>query len=75
VKEGTFTPKPANKRSIAAKKGWETRRSNAEDIEHATKMWEFEKSGDEAGAIAYLESRTTPVMNAIEARIAQQVAS
>ena len=58
----------ANKRSIAAKKGWETRRSNAEDIEHATKMWEFEKSGDEAGAIAYLESRTTPMWDELKAQ-------
>ena len=54
----------ANKRAIAAKKGWETRRRNAEDIAHACKMHEFEQSGDEAGAIAYLD-----------ARIAQQVAS
>lgn len=54
----------ANERSIAAKKGWETRRRNAEDIAHACKMNEFEQSGDEAGAIAYLD-----------ARIAQQVAS
>ena len=68
VKEGTFTPKPANARSVAAKKGWETRRSNAEDIEHATKMWEFEKSGDEAGAIAYLESRTTPMWDELKAQ-------
>ena len=68
VKEGTFTPKPANARSIAAKKGWETRRSNAEDIEHATKMWEFEKSGDEAGAIAYLESRTSPMWDELKAQ-------
>ena len=29
-----------------------------EDIEHASKMWEFEKSGDKAGAIAYLNART-----------------
>lgn len=42
-----------------------------EDIEHANKMWAFEKSGDTAGAIAYLESRTAPAMKAIEARIAQ----
>lgn len=34
-------------------------RFEQEDIEHASKMWEFEKSGDKAGAIAYLESRTT----------------
>jgi hypothetical protein len=52
------------RRADAAKKGWETRRRNAEDIAHACKMHEFEQSGDEAGAIAYLD-----------ARIAQQVAS
>ena len=76
VKEGTFTPKPsdANNRSVAAKKGWKTRRSNAEDIEHAIKMCEFEESGDREGMLAYLEARTTPEMKAIEARIAQQVA-
>lgn len=34
------------------------------EIAHANKMWEFEKSGDAAGAVAYLN-----------ARIAQQVAS
>ena len=28
-----------------------------EEIAHATKMYAFEKSGDKAGAIAYLESR------------------
>jgi hypothetical protein len=65
----------ANARSIAAKKGWKTRRSNAEDIEHAIKMCEFEESGDREGMLAYLEARTTPEMKAIEARIAQQVAS
>lgn len=62
-------------RSEAAKKGWETRRRNAEDIEHASKMYEFEKSGDREGMLAYLEARTTPEMKAIEAQIAQQVAS
>lgn len=65
----------AEKRAAAAKKGWETRRRNAEDIEHASKMYEFEKSGDREGMLAYLEARTTPEMKAIEAQIAQQVAS
>jgi len=49
------------RRSEAAKKGWETRRANKEDIEHASKMWEFEKSGDKAGMLAYLEARTAKV--------------
>lgn len=65
----------AEKRAAAAKKGWETRRRNAEDIEHASKMYEFEKSGDREGMLAYLEARTTPEQRAIEAQIAQQVAS
>lgn len=32
--------------------------ANAEEIAHANKMCAFEKSGDTAGAIAYLNART-----------------
>lgn len=39
------------------------------EIAHANKMYEFEKSGDTASMIAYLESRTTPEQRAIEALI------
>jgi hypothetical protein len=47
------------------------------NIQHWIKVKEgtFEESGDREGMLAYLEARTTPEMKAIEARIAQQVAS
>ena len=45
------------RRSEAAKKGWETRRANKADIEHALKMEEFYQSNDSEGMQRYLNDR------------------